>query len=69
MNSDMIKLFKWFDKKTGKTLWSSSFAEQLAIQTKIPKALKEAHKVFKKCNKIRRRSLSSHYINEVLDYV
>jgi hypothetical protein len=65
MNLKFQKLFTWFDNKTNNCLWSKPFSEGLALQTSVPKCMQDAFKAFKKCNKQRRISLASDFINQV----
>ena len=67
MNKDMIRLFKWFDKKTNQCHWSAVFAECLAGEDCVPNCMRGALKQFKKCNKVRRVKLASDYINIVIN--
>jgi len=62
MNDQMIRLFKWFDRKTSGLLWSTLFAERLVKETDVPKCMREAFKAYKKCNKARRAKLALEFI-------
>jgi hypothetical protein len=65
MSSELKKLFKWFDKKTGHNYISFEFIIGLLKLKVAPKSMQKALSSFKKSNKYVRLNVAVKYMNHL----